>query len=105
MKGLSRLLLPALAAAAILLLVGGLYAYAALARFAPYHSWIYLYLVSLAGMTWGLFLLVTGAPVADAIFVLMTIAGLNVIVHFLRFDRVEITGSSQPQRAIAPFDF
>ena len=95
----------AVAAAAILICIGGLYAYASLARFAPYHSWIYLYLVSLAGMTWALFLLVSGASVADAIFVLLTVAGLNVIVHFLRFDRVEITGSSQPQQAIAPFDF
>ncbi len=75
---------------AILILVGGLYAYASLARFAPYHSWIYLYLVSLTGIVWAIFLLVSGLPVADPAFILITVVGLNLIVHILRFDRIQI---------------
>ncbi|HMK15654.1 MAG TPA: hypothetical protein VK450_01910, partial [Methanomicrobiales archaeon] len=40
----------ALATSIVFLCIFGLYAYASLARFAPYHSWIYLYLVSLTGV-------------------------------------------------------
>jgi hypothetical protein len=80
---------------AVLLLVGGLYAYASLARFAPYHSWIYLYLVSLTGIVWSLFLLNTGGPVPDVAFILTTVAGINLIIHILRFDRIQISVPGQ----------
>jgi hypothetical protein len=91
----------AVAVILVLLAVFALYAYASLARFAPYHSWIYLYLVSLAGITWAAFLFISGGPPAGSVFILITVTGLNLIVHILRFDRIEIplagqTGSPAP---------
>lgn len=81
--------------AIVLLFIFGLYAYASLARFAPYHSWIYLYLVSLTGIVWSLFLMNTGGSLADATFILTTVVGINLIVHVLRFDRIEIPSIGQ----------
>jgi hypothetical protein len=91
----------AVAVVLVLLAVFALYAYASLARFAPYHSWIYLYLVSLAGITWAAFLFISGGPPAGSVFILITVTGLNLIVHILRFDQIEIplagqTGSPAP---------
>jgi hypothetical protein len=80
----------AIAVLATLLIVGSLYAYASLARFAPYHSWIYLYLVSFAGIAWAAFIATTGGSLADVVFIVTSIAGVNLIVHVLRFDRVQI---------------
>lgn len=80
----------AFAVAIVLLGIFGLYAYASLARFAPYHSWIYLYLVSLTGIAWALFMAVSGGSLPDVVFVLTTVIGLNLIVHVLRFDRIKI---------------
>jgi len=88
----------------VLLFIFGLYAYASLARFAPYHTWIYLYLVSLTGIVWALFLLETGSSPSDAVFILITVAGLNLIVHILRFDRIEISFPAGGKTAPAPFD-
>jgi len=73
----------------VLLFIFGLYAYASLARFAPYHSWIYLYLVSLTGIVWGVFLLDNGS-LPDSVFVLTTVVGINLIVHVFRFDRIDL---------------
>jgi hypothetical protein len=80
----------AFAVAVVLLGVFGLYAYASLARFAPYHSWIYLYLVSLTGIAWAAFVATTGGSLAEVAFILTTVIGINLIVHVLRFDRIEI---------------
>jgi hypothetical protein len=80
----------AFATAIVFLGIFGLYAYASLARFAPYHTWIYLYLVSLTGIAWALFMAVSGGSLPDVVFVLTTVIGLNLIVHVLRFDRIEI---------------
>ena len=79
-----------LAFAIVLMFVFGLYAYASLARFAPYHSWIYLYLVSLTGIVWAVFAAKSGGSTADAVFLFTTVVGVNLIVHVLRFDRIEI---------------
>ncbi len=79
-----------IAVIAVLILVGGLYAYASLARFAPYHSWIYLYLISLSGVVWALFLVKNGGSLSDSVFILTTVVGINLIVHVLRFDRIEM---------------
>jgi len=79
----------------VLLAVFGLYAYASLARFAPYHSWIYLYLVSMAGITWAVFLIMSGGSPAGSLFILITVTGLNLVVHILRFDRIEIPLAGQ----------
>jgi hypothetical protein len=79
----------------VLMFIFGLYAYASLARFAPYHTWIYLYLVSLTGVVWALFLVKNGGAFSDATFILTTVVGLNLIVHILRFDRIEIPSIGQ----------
>jgi hypothetical protein len=89
----------ALALTVVLLGVFGLYAYASLARLAPYHTWIYLYLVSFTGIVWALFLVENGGSLSDALFVFTTIAGINLIVHILHFDRVVI-----PLRAGTGYD-
>ena len=89
----------------VLLFVFGLYAYASLARFAPYHSWIYLYLVSLTGIVWAVFLLNNGGSLSDVAFILTTVAGINLIVHILRFDRIEFfTPKPQDQSVVSFFD-
>jgi hypothetical protein len=80
----------ALAASIVLLFVFGLYAWASLARFAPYHTWIYLYLVSFTGVAWAVFLWMAGGFLAEVVFLLTTVVGINLIVHVLRFDRIVI---------------
>jgi hypothetical protein len=95
-----------IAFAIVLLGIFGLYAYASLARFAPYHTWIYLYLVSLTGIVWALFLLNSGGSFLDSIFILTTVAGINLIVHVLRFDRVQMSTRVRASSVgIEPFDF
>jgi len=84
----------ALAAGIVFLFIFGLYAYASLARFAPYHSWIYLYLVSLTGVAWAAFLARSGGSLQDVVFVLTTVIGLNLIVHILRFDRIDLSSKA-----------
>jgi hypothetical protein len=88
----------------VLMFVFGIYAYASLARFAPYHTWIYLYLVSLTGIVWSLFLLNSGGSLADVAFILTTVAGINLIVHILRFDRVQIFTLSPAKAAGVPIE-
>jgi hypothetical protein len=83
----------------VLLFIFGLYAYASLARFAPYHTWIYLYLVSLTGIVWSLFLLNNGGSLSEVTFILTTVAGINLIVHILRFDRIQLFAPSQGMSA------
>jgi hypothetical protein len=82
------------------LFVFGLYAYAGLARFAPYHTWIYLYLVSISGIVWGLFLAENGGSLADSVFILTTIAGVNLVVHVLRFDRIDMFAPKPRDQAV-----
>jgi hypothetical protein len=88
----------------VLLFIFGLYAYASLARFAPYHTWIYLYLVSLTGIVWSLFLLNNGGSISDVTFILTTVAGINLIVHVLRFDRIQLFTPSQANSAGIPLE-
>ena len=88
-----------IAFAIVLLFIFGLYAYASLARFAPYHSWIYLYLVSLTGIVWAVFLFMNSGTIADSVFLLTTVIGLNLIVHILRFDRIEISALGREMSA------
>ena len=95
----------ALATGIVLLFVFGLYAYASLARFAPYHDWIYLYLVSLTGVAWAAFIARSGGSLPDVVFVLTTVIGLNLIVHILRFDRIDLfTPGKQEQPVPSLFE-
>ena len=87
----------------VLMGIFALYAYASLARFAPYHTWIYLYLVSLTGIVWSAYLLTNGGSLSDAVFVLTTIAGVNLIVHVLRFDRIDIGAPRKQEQPLPVF--
>ncbi|MDD1664498.1 MAG: hypothetical protein LUQ32_04020 [Methanomicrobiales archaeon] len=93
-----------IAFAIVLLFIFGLYAYASLARFAPYHSWIYLYLVSLTGIVWAAFLMNNGGSIPDVVFILTAVAGINLIVHILRFDRIQIFTLSPGKSAGVPLE-
>jgi hypothetical protein len=94
-----------IAFAIILLFILGLYAYASLARFAPYHTWIYLYLVSLTGVVWAFFLVNNGGSFSDSVFIVTTVVGLNLIVHAFRFDRIVIYPSVRTEDpAVSLFD-
>jgi hypothetical protein len=86
----------------VLLFVFGLYAYASLARFAPYHTWIYLYLVSLTGVVWSAFLMNNNGSLSDVVFILTTVAGINLIVHILRFDRIQIPTPGLAKSGVTP---
>jgi hypothetical protein len=55
-----------------------------------HRTWITLYLASLTGLLWAAFLLASGGPPWEAFFILITVTGLNLMVHLLRFDRIEI---------------
>ena len=89
-----------IAFAIVLMCIFALYAYASLARFAPYHTWIYLYLVSLTGIVWALFLMNNGGSFSDAVFILTTVIGINLIVHVLRFDRIELFTPRQQEQPV-----
>jgi hypothetical protein len=65
-----------------------------------HRTWMTLYLASLTGLLWASFLLASGGPPWEASFILITVTGLNLIVHLFRFDRIEISlGAPDPLRA------
>jgi hypothetical protein len=43
----------------------------------------------MTGLLWAAFRIAQGGPLSDAVFILTCVTGLNLIVHILRFDRVE----------------
>jgi hypothetical protein len=67
----------------------------------PYESWIYLHLVSLTGIAWALFLLTESDLFAEAIFFLILITGVNLMVHVLRFDRIELFPQARQEQGSA----
>jgi hypothetical protein len=54
-------------------------------------TWITLYLASLTGLLWASFLFTIDGPFWETSFILITVTGLNLIVHAFRFDRIDIT--------------
>jgi Flp pilus assembly protein protease CpaA len=74
----------------LLFVLAAVYAYTKREGLSQYQTWITLYLISLTGLLWALFVYVEGGPLADSVFIVTTVAGLNLIVHVLRFDRIEI---------------
>ena len=48
------------------------------------------YLVSATGFLWALFLFTHGGPPWESLFLFTTITGVNLIVHILRFDRIDL---------------
>jgi beta propeller repeat protein len=78
-------------ATALFVVLAGLAAFARRAWLSRHRTWITLYLASLTGLLWAVFLLASGGPPWEAFFILITVAGLNLIVHLFRFDRIEVS--------------
>jgi hypothetical protein len=55
-----------------------------------YQTWITLYLISMTGVLWAAFVYAGGGPLSDSVFLLTSVAGINLIVHVLRYDRIQI---------------
>jgi hypothetical protein len=64
-------------------------------------TWITLYLASLTGLLWASFLFTIDGPFWEVSFILITVGGLNLIVHALRFDRIDLTRRAPPRFAMA----
>jgi hypothetical protein len=60
-------------------------------------TWITLYLISLTGLLWAAFLFEGGAPFWEPSWILITVTGLNLIVHIFRFDRIDISARARPR--------
>ena len=55
-----------------------------------YQTWITLYLISMTGFLWAAFEYSTGGPLSTSVFIITSVTGVNLLVHFFRFDRVQI---------------
>jgi len=75
---------------AFLAILAGTFAYTNRALISRYQDWISLYLISMTGVLWAAFAYSEGGPLQETVFILTTVAGLNLIVHIFRFDRVVI---------------
>jgi beta propeller repeat protein len=75
----------------ILLGLGAIYTSTRRAWLARNRTWITLYLISLTGLLWALFLSASGGPLWESAWILITVIGLNLIVHILRFDRINLS--------------
>jgi hypothetical protein len=64
------------------------FAYTRLGLLSRYRTWITLYLISMTGLLWAVFLYTQGGPLPESVFIVTMVTGLNLIVHILRFDRV-----------------
>ncbi|HVP25720.1 MAG TPA: PKD domain-containing protein [Methanomicrobiales archaeon] len=92
-------------AVSLTILLGGivsLYAWSRREWLGRYRPWVTLYLASLSGVLWAFFLLASGGRSWEPVFLLTTIAGLNLIVHILRFDRIDLTRSAWRRYRPAP---
>ena len=75
--------------------LAGLYTYTRRSWLSRNRTWITLYLVSLTGLLWALYLFTYGGPLWESLFLFTTITGLNLIVHILRFDRIDLTSRAR----------
>ena len=71
--------------------LAGLYTYTRRSWLSRYRTWITLYLISMTGLLWALFLFTRGEPLWEPAFLFTTIAGLNLVAHIFRFDRINLT--------------
>ena len=55
-----------------------------------FRPWVFLYLISLSAYLWATFQALTGGSLWVSSWIFMATAGLNLIVHFLRFDRITL---------------
>ena len=53
-----------------------------------FRPWVFLYLISLSAYLWATFQALTGGPIWVSSWIFIATAGLNLIVHLLRFDRI-----------------
>jgi hypothetical protein len=74
----------------ILFAVAAAYAYSKRDALSRYQTWITLYLISMTGFLWAAFVYSEGGPLAESVFLMTSVAGLNLIVHVFRYDRIEI---------------
>jgi len=81
----------AVSATALLAVLLSLAAFTRRAWLSRHRTWMTLYLASLTGLLWAAFLLASGGPPWEAFFILITVTGLNLIVHLFRFDRIEVS--------------
>ncbi|MDD1653105.1 MAG: PKD domain-containing protein, partial [Methanomicrobiales archaeon] len=73
----------------VLLLIGGVTL--TLSRGVPvkgFRPWVFLYLISLSAYLWATFQAFAGGPLWVSAWIFVATAGLNLIVHLFRFDRV-----------------
>ncbi|MDD1670355.1 MAG: hypothetical protein LUQ67_03445 [Methanomicrobiales archaeon] len=75
----------------ILVSLGAIYASTRRWWLTRYRTWVTLYLISLTGLLWALFLSTSGGPFWESAWIVITVAGLNLIVHVLRFDRIDLS--------------
>ncbi|HTY53376.1 MAG TPA: PKD domain-containing protein, partial [Methanomicrobiales archaeon] len=80
--------------------IGSLYTWTRRSWLARYRTWVTLYLASLTGLLWASFRLSQGGPIPEALFIAITVVGLNLIVHVFRFDRITITRRAAPRYAM-----
>ena len=75
----------------VLLVLAAIYASTRRAWLSRNRTWITLYLISLTGLLWAFFLAASGGPLWESAWILITVTGLNLIVHILRFDRIDLS--------------
>jgi hypothetical protein len=74
----------------LLFAIAAAYGYTRRDALSRYQTWITLYLISMTGVLWAAFVSAGGGPLSDSVFILTSVAGINLIVHVLRFDRIQI---------------
>ena len=82
----------------VTILLGGLaslYAFTRRAWLSRHRTWITLYLISLTGLLWASFVYTESGSLPDSVFIIMTVTGLNLIVHILRFDRIDLSSRAR----------
>ncbi|MDD1663997.1 MAG: PKD domain-containing protein [Methanomicrobiales archaeon] len=71
--------------------LASVYAYTRRAWLSRNRTWITLYLISLTGLLWASFVYSESGSLPDSVFIITTVTGLNLIVHILRFDRIDLS--------------
>jgi hypothetical protein len=84
----------AVSATVLLGVVAALVLFTKRAWLSTHRTWVTLYLASFTGLLWAAFLLESTGSLPDAAFIITTVVGLNLIVHILRFDRIDLLAGS-----------
>ncbi|MDD1654263.1 MAG: PKD domain-containing protein [Methanomicrobiales archaeon] len=62
-----------------------------------FRPWVFLYLISLAAYLWATFQALIGGPLWISAWIFIATAGINLIVHLFRFDRITIFPDRAPR--------